>query len=234
MSNIKTFKNKQELALFFGQLLLDKSKDQSRINIALSGGSTPKAIFDVLASNYSDKIDWNKIHLYWGDERCVPPTDEESNFKMTTDHLISKVDFPGHNIHRIKGELNVVDACNDYIDEINNTIEEVNGIPQFDIVILGMGSDGHTASIFPYQIDLWNAKEICVPAKHPDSGQERVSFSGKLINHAKEIFFLVTGNDKAEKVNEIIYKKGNYKSYPATLVQSPIWFLDEEAASLLK
>ncbi len=234
MSDIKIFKNKQELALNFGKLLLDKSERQSRLNIALSGGSTPKAIFDVLASNYSDKIDWNKIHLYWGDERCVPPTDDESNYKMTLDHLISKVNFPAMNIHRIKGELDVKDACNEYIDELNNSLPVIDEIPQFDIVILGMGSDGHTASIFPYQIELWDSKEICVPAKHPESGQERVSFTGKLINHAKEIFFLVTGTDKKEKVNEIINKKGNYTSYPAYLVKSPVWFLDDEAASLLK
>jgi len=233
MNNINIFKNKQELAIYFGQLLLEKSNNQYRLNIALSGGSTPKAIFDVLVSNYSDKIDWNKIHLYWGDERCVPPTDSESNYKMTVDHLISKVNFPEQNIHRIKGELHVNDACKEYIGEINDTIPFVDSIPQFDIVILGMGSDGHTASIFPYQIDLWDSEDLCVPAKHPESGQERVSFTGKLINHAKEIFFLVTGSDKKEKVDEIINKKGNFASYPAFLVKSPIWFLDEEAAALL-
>ncbi len=233
MTNIYTFKNKQELANHFGQLLFDKSSLKERLNIALSGGSTPKAIFDELASNFKEKIDWNKIHLYWGDERCVPPTDSESNYKMTVDHLLSKVSIPEHNIHRIKGELEVNQACSDYINEITNTVKSVNGIPQFDIVLLGMGSDGHTASIFPYQIDLWNSDQLCVPAKHPDSGQERVSFSGRLINHAKEIFFLVTGSDKTEKVNEIINHRGNYTSYPATLVKSPTWFLDEEAAALL-
>ncbi|MCW3789605.1 6-phosphogluconolactonase [Plebeiibacterium sediminum] len=231
--NINIFKHKQALALHIGQLLFDKSNNQERLNIALSGGSTPKAIFDELALNYKDKIDWNKIHLYWGDERCVPPSDSESNYKMTYDHLLSKVNFPEENIHRVKGELNVNEACNDYIDEIEKTVNKVNDLPQFDIVILGMGADGHTASIFPYQIELWDSEEICVPAKHPESGQERVSFSGKLINNAKEIYFLVTGIDKAEKVAEIINQKNTYQSYPASLVKTPLWFLDEEAASQL-
>ncbi len=231
--NINIFKNKQSLALHIGQLLYDKSNNQERLNIALSGGSTPKAIFDELVLNYKDKIDWNKIHLYWGDERCVPPNDSESNYKMTYDHLLSKVNFPEQNVHRVKGELNVNKACKDYIDEIDKTIGKVNDLPQFDIVILGMGADGHTASIFPYQIELWDSEDICVPAKHPESGQERVSFSGKLINNAKEIYFLVTGIDKAEKVAKIINQKNNYLSYPASLVKTPLWFLDEEAASQL-
>ena len=173
-------------------------------------------------------------YIYTGAmKRCVPPNDTESNYKMTFDHLLSKVNFPEQNVHRVKGELNVNEACKDYIDEIDKTIGKVNDLPQFDIVILGMGADGHTASIFPYQIELWDSEDICVPAKHPESGQERVSFSGNLINNAKEIYFLVTGIDKAEKVAEIINQKNNYLSYPASLVKSPLWFLDEEAASQL-
>ncbi|MGB3149256.1 MAG: 6-phosphogluconolactonase, partial [Maribacter sp.] len=114
-------------------------------------------------------------------------------------------------------------------------LDRVDEIPQFDLVILGMGDDGHTASIFPHEIDLWNAEDHCVVAAHPDSGQERVSINGKVINKSKEVAFLVTGESKAEKVTEIINKAGNYKTYPASLVNPEsgklVWFLDQSAAA---
>jgi 6-phosphogluconolactonase len=230
MNKTQIFDNKQDLANYFGELIYERSRAKDTLSIALSGGSTPKAIFDVLAMNFQDKIDWNKIHLYWGDERCVPPTHDESNYKMTVDHLINKVTIPKENIHRVYGEKPIQEATSLYIQQLKKTLPLVNGLPQFDIVILGMGSDGHTASIFPYQIELWNNEDICVPAQHPESGQARVSLSGKIINHAIETFFLVTGKDKAPKLDEILNRKGNFKSYPASLVKNPVWLLDKEAA----
>ncbi len=231
--NLQIFDTKNELAVYFGQLLYERSLTKDKITIALSGGSTPKAIFDELALKFKDKIDWKKIHLFWGDERCVPPTDDESNYKMTYDHLLNKVSIPKENIHRVPGEKSVDEATAFYIDHLINNLPIINGIPQFDIVLLGMGTDGHTASIFPYQIDLWDNENICVPAQHPDSGQNRVSLSGKIINHAREVFFLVTGNDKAGKVDEIQNQKGDFRNYPASLVKDAVWLLDKEAARLI-
>ncbi len=232
MNNKQIFDTKQDLAHYFGELIYERSKTKETLHIALSGGSTPKAIFDVLAMNFKDKINWQKLHLYWGDERCVPPTHNESNYKMTVDHLISKVSIPKENIHRVPGEKSVKEATAYYIKELEQCLPLTNGIPQFDIMILGMGADGHTASIFPYQIELWDNEDICVAAQHPESGQDRVSLSGKVINHAKEIFFLVTGKDKATKLDEILNRKGNFKSYPASLVNNPTWLLDKEAAGV--
>lgn len=230
MNNTTIFKTKQQLAINFGELLHQRSQQNNKVTIALSGGSTPKAIFDELTLNFKDKIDWSKIHLFWGDERCVPPSHHESNYRMTQEHLITKVSIPEENIHRIQGELEVNKASQSYINHLNTHLPIVNDLPQFDIVILGMGTDGHTASIFPYQIELWDTEAICVPAQHPESGQNRVSLTGKIINHAKEIYFLVTGQDKADKVSDIIQQKGNFKSYPASLVKNPIWLMDEDAA----
>ncbi|MFT6797290.1 MAG: 6-phosphogluconolactonase, partial [Maribacter sp.] len=119
--------------------------------------------------------------------------------------------------------------------EIN--LDRVADIPQFDLVLLGMGDDGHTASIFPHEMELWNAEDHCVVATHPDSGQKRVSINGKVINKAKEVIFLVTGDTKAKKVKEIQQEEGDYKKYPASWVQPEsgklTWFMDEAAAALL-
>src|SRR5690606_18391122 len=202
---------------------------------ALSGGSTPKIVFDQLAEKYAHAIAWDRIHLYWGDERCVPPTDEQSNYKMTVDHLISKIDIPQGNIHRILGEAEPAQEALRYAGLLDSKLARRGDSPQLDLVILGMGDDGHTASIFPHQIELWEAPQHCVVATHPDSGQKRVSLNGRTINAAKAVAFLVTGKSKAKKVKSVV--EGERPIFPASLVRPEsgklVWFLDREAASLL-
>ncbi|KJD31228.1 6-phosphogluconolactonase [Tamlana nanhaiensis] len=232
----KIYKDKAEVSKYFALYLKELIKTNEKVTIALSGGSTPKVIFDYIAENFND-LDWSKVLLYWGDERCVPPTDSESNYKMTVDHLISKIDIPEANIFRVLGEDTPADEAVRYSQVLNDTLETENDIPQFDLVILGMGDDGHTASIFPHEIDLWDASENCVVAIHPDSGQRRVSITGKIINNAKQVAFLVTGANKAEKVDEIFNQSEAAKDYPAALVNPTsgnlYWFLDEDAAKKL-
>ncbi|TXN35368.1 6-phosphogluconolactonase [Flagellimonas hymeniacidonis] len=234
---IKIYKDKQEVAAQFSAYFAELVKDKSAFHVALSGGSTPKIVFDVLASNYGDKMDWSKIHFYWGDERCVPPTDEQSNYKMTVEHLFSKIDAPEGNIHRVLGEAEPVREAMRYANLLEINLDRVKGVPQFDLVILGMGDDGHTASIFPHEIELWDATDYCVVATHPDSGQKRVSINGKVINTAKEVTFLVTGASKAEKVKVILEKTEGFETYPASLVNPAsgklVWFMDKDAAVTL-
>ncbi|HHX31596.1 MAG TPA: 6-phosphogluconolactonase, partial [Bacteroidales bacterium] len=196
---------------------------------------TPKSLFDYWSSLPEGEIDWTKIKFFWGDERCVAPEDSESNFKMTKEHLFNNINIPKENIFRIKGENNPTDEAKRYGELLNSELEQHNGTPIFDIVILGMGDDGHTASIFPHEIELWNNKNNCVTATHPDSGQIRVSITGKVINAAKNVVFLVTGKNKAEKVKEVIEQpEVAEKKYPAALVQPDsdnlYWYLDEAAA----
>lgn len=232
---VKIYKDKTAVAKQFSSYFFDVIKGASSFHMALSGGSTPKLIFDVLAAEYGNQIDWSKIHFYWGDERCVKPTDAQSNYKMTVDHLFSKIDVPKDNIHRVLGENDPKGEAMRYANLLEINLDRIDTIPQFDLVLLGMGDDGHTASIFPHEIDLWNSKDHCVVATHPDSGQKRVSINGKVINKAKEVAFLVTGSGKAEKVDEIHNRKGEYKKYPAALVNPEsgnlIWFMDEDAAA---
>nr|WP_299174018.1 6-phosphogluconolactonase [uncultured Allomuricauda sp.] len=234
---LRIYKDKKEVAEQFSAYFAEIAKDKSEFHVALSGGSTPKIVFDVLAADFGNKIDWSKIHFYWGDERCVPPTDDQSNYKMTAAHLFSKIAVLEENIHRVLGEAEPDREAMRYANLLEINLDRVEGIPQFDLVILGMGDDGHTASIFPHEITLWDAQDHCVVATHPESGQKRVSINGKVINTAKEVAFLVTGESKAEKVKTIQEKTEGYEAYPASLVNPSsgnlIWFIDKEASKTL-
>ncbi len=232
---LKIYDSKEAVALQFSEYLSELIRLNSEVHIALSGGSTPKIVFDALAAKYKETIDWSKVNFYWGDERCVLPTDEESNFKMTQHHLFSKIAIPDKNIHRIKGENEPEKEAIVYDELLQSKLPEVDGIPQFDLIILGMGDDGHTASIFPYNIDLWFSERNCEVAAHPYSGQLRITLTGRVINNAKAVAFLVTGSGKSQKVKEILERTGDFERYPATLVkpksENLVWFLDKEAAS---
>ncbi len=234
---LKIYRDKQEVAENFSDYLVNKVKEAGAFHVALSGGSTPKIVFDLLAQKYAGTVDWNKVNFYWGDERCVPPTDDQSNYKMTVEHLFSKIEVPKENINRILGEKDPVNEAMRYANLLEIDLDRVQGVPQFDLVILGMGDDGHTASIFPHEIELWDSDDHCVVANHPESGQKRVSINGKVINAAKEVAFLVTGASKAEKVKVVVEKTEGSEVYPASLVNPAsgnlVWFLDEEAAAKL-
>lgn len=232
---IQIFNSLKELNESFTEWFKEISSTEKQITVALSGGTTPKSLFDYWSSLPEGEIDWKKIKFFWGDERCVAPEDSESNFKMTKEHLFNNINIPEENIFRIKGENNPTDEAKRYGELLISELEQQNGTPVFDIVILGMGDDGHTASIFPNEIELWNNENNCVTATHPDSGQKRVSLTGKVINAAKNVVFLVTGSNKAEKVKEIIEQPViAERKYPAALVQPDsdnlYWYLDEAAA----
>lgn len=234
---IKIFDSPIETAQAFAAFMLEKNQELGKLNIALSGGSTPKILFDILASDYSDQFDWGKINLYWGDERCVPPTDDESNYKMTVDHLLSKVDIPEKNIHRIKGEEDPTEEAQRYDNLIESNLPSEEDNPVFDIIILGMGTDGHTASIFPHEIELLDSTNNCEVATHPDSGQKRITLTGPVINQAKNICFLVTGENKKEKIKQIVEGTELAKNYPTFHINPKhgelIWFIDKAAGQLL-
>lgn len=233
---LNIYKDKQAVAKEFSEFLMEQLKEKEELTVALSGGSTPKIVFDHLAEHFAE-AQWSKIKFYWGDERCVPPTDSESNYKMTVDHLFSKINVPEENIYRVLGENDPAEEAVRYGKVLNETLPVAGDTPRFDLVILGMGDDGHTASIFPENIEMWDADENCIVASHPQSGQKRVSLTGKVINNATAVAFLVTGAGKAEKVDEILNKKEGYKKYPAALVNPPsqnlYWFMDEAAAEKL-
>ncbi len=181
--------SKKQTARLFSEYLSNLIAKNNFSHIALSGGSTPKEVFKELAEHFKNEIDWSKVQFYWGDERCVPPDDNESNYKMTNEYLFSKIELPSGNVYRIKRENQPVVEAKRYADLLEKNLPKVGMEPQFDLVILGLGDDGHTASIFPNQINLWNAKAYCEIAEHPESGQKRVTLTGNIINNAKEVVF---------------------------------------------
>jgi 6-phosphogluconolactonase len=230
----KVFPRPTAVAQAFAEMLLERSKTVDRLNIALSGGSTPKLLFDILAADFKTNIDWKKLHFYWGDERCVPPNHEDSNYLMTRQHLFDHIDLPKSNVHRILGEDNPSEEAENYGTILMDQLPMVNELPQFDLIMLGLGEDGHTASIFPHQMELLTSDKICAVANHPTSGQKRITLTGPVINKAKEVAFLVTGSGKKEKVKTILQTTGNYEQYPAAHILPEsgrlIWWMDEAAA----
>jgi 6-phosphogluconolactonase len=211
--------------------LVNQSKSNT-INIALSGGSTPVAFYTYLAQSHV-KIDWSRVHLFWGDERCVPPADVQSNFGQANRALISKIDIPAQNIHRIKGENDPVSEASRYQEEIEKFVPvDTDGTPVFDWILLGMGEDGHTASIFPGTPAAKDYRSVCLTAEHPETGQKRVSLGFKVLFKAKQVSFLVTGSSKSDLITKIYHKDAKAIDLPAAQVNlkghAVEWLIDAE------
>lgn len=239
ITEVKIYKSPKKVynAIAKSIIKLTRESKQKAFDIALSGGNSPKGLFKKISKKYKDEIPWERIHLWWGDERCVSPDSEESNYKMTLDYLLSNIDIPEENIHRIRGEEDPEQEAKRYSKELENTLNSRGKDPVFDLIILGLGDDGHTASIFPDQIELFEYPENCALAQHPISGQKRITLTGNVLNNANRIYFLVTGENKAMRVSEIMNDNDAAKLLPAYYIAPTngdlIWFLDEEAASLI-
>ncbi|MCB9059688.1 MAG: 6-phosphogluconolactonase [Calditrichae bacterium] len=234
-SKIHVSKTIEQLSEYFAQLLINKTRAGSdHFNVSLSGGSTPKNIFEYLAAFHQKSIPWGKIKFFWGDERCVPPTDSDSNFKMANDSLLAKLEIPAENIFRIKGENDPQSEADNYNILLQNQIKTENGFPRFDLIMLGLGEDGHTASIFPNQKELLESDKICAVAVHPESGQKRITLTGKVINNAATVVFIATSQKKSKVAGEILSQKGLYKNYPASFIDPEngelYWLLDQDSA----
>lgn len=235
---IKIFTTPNDLAMYFAESLVkmvnDSAKAKKPFTIALSGGTTPELLFRLLAEKFAKTIPWNYVHFFWGDERCVPPGDRESNYGMTNKALLSHIEiFPG-NIHRIEGEADPETEATRYSEEISHFTSSRNGIASFNLIILGLGEDGHTASIFPGHLDLFDSEKTCVVASHPLSGQKRITITGRIINNAESIVFLVTGEKKAPVVEKLFKKDPDALNYPAAYTVPVFgqltWLLDKDAA----
>lgn len=200
-------------------------------SVVLSGGSTPARLYSLLASEYHDKADWKKVHFFWGDERCVPPDSAESNYNTARLNLLSKIDVPPQNIHRMKGELPPSAAARDYEEELISFFG-LKGLnpPPFDLVLLGMGIDGHTLSLFPGTKGLVE-KERLVVANHVEKlAAWRVTLTFRAIESAVTTAFLVSGADKAAVLEDVL----GGGDYPAARVKGRevVWLADSEAAGL--
>lgn len=238
---LKIFADKEKLAdslaREFSELVMRLSTAKQQVDIALSGGSTPNLFFRAMVQ-LNPPVDWNKVRFYWVDDRCVPPDHPESNFGAAYNAFLEPLQVPESSWFRIRGEEDPLQEAKRYGELILDQVAPELTFPVFDMVFLGMGADGHTASIFPHQADLWNEEQLCTVGKHPETGQQRVSFTGHLINAAARVAFLVTGQEKAGVVQEVVTRTGNFAAYPAALVDPHHgeleWYLDEAAAGALR
>ncbi len=231
------FETPHQVVTSLAESMLKLSQKAQPVHISLSGGSTPKLLFKTLAgADYASAICWENLHFWWGDERCVAPTDPESNYGEANELLFKHINIPAANIHRILGENDPAEEALRFAKEMTEVIPLHNGLPQFDWILLGMGTDGHTASLFPGQTDYME-QAITIVAAHPQSGQLRVSKSARLIENAKQITYLVLGESKAEIVQQIQQTAAEQLPYPAAKIKSAWgqtqWFLDLQAAKLL-
>lgn len=194
-----------------------------QFTVALSGGSTPKALYSLLASpDYRERVDWSRIHLFWGDERCVPPDHAESNFRMVQESLLSKIQIPSENVHRMMGEKEPEQAATEYEEHLRQFFHlPRGGVPRFDLIFLGLGEDGHTASLFPDTAAL-NEKEHLVATVYVEKLKaHRLTLTLPVINAAAQVTFLVSGQSKTAIVNDIVGLNSDSFIYPAAKV-SPI------------
>ncbi|XWY19153.1 6-phosphogluconolactonase [Bisgaard Taxon 45] len=231
--NIIVFDSAQQAVEKIAQAFLTYSLEGRPVHISLSGGSTPKLLFKTLAqAPYNTEIQWQNLHFWWGDDRMVPPTDPESNYGEVQKLLFDHIQIPAQNIHRIHGEEPVEKELKRFEQELSMVVPE----QVFDWIILGMGTDGHTASLFPHQTDF-DDPNLAVIAKHPETGQIRISKTAKLIEQAKRVTYLVTGGSKAEILKEIQTIPTEQLPYPAAKIQAKHgvteWYLDKDAAKLL-
>ncbi len=236
--NLHVFDDGRAVARAFADHLVAKleEKDEGPLFWALSGGSTPKLLFKLLAEEYRDKIDWSRLHFFWGDERMVPHDHPESNYGEVQQLLFDHVPVVKDQVHPVPTDLDPEEAAEAYAATLTELLpQNSDGLPIFDLNMLGMGGDGHTASIFPDNMELFTADTICAVATHPESGQKRVTLTGPVINASDEVVFLITGNSKTLRVAQIINREQLADTFPAAHINPTSgnlhWFLDRAAAS---
>jgi 6-phosphogluconolactonase len=208
-------------------------EERGRFAVVLAGGSTPEDMYGILARDYMGRIDWSKVYVFFGDERSVPPHHEDSNLKMASEVLLDHV--PVANVHRIRGELPPEEAAEAYEEHLRKFFQPED-VPRFDLILLGIGADGHTASLFPGTPALEVHDRWVVANPVPRLDTTRITLTVAVINAARAVIFLVAGEDKAEALREILEGDADPRAYPAKLVQPPCgpeWMVDRSAASLL-
>lgn len=234
--NIQKFKDSDELSQAatkkFIELANQAITERGRFLVSLSGGSTPMKLYEKLAN---ETLDWSRVHFFWGDERCVPVDDPGNTYGSMRGILFNKIGTT--NIHRVESELEPAQAAQAYAHTLSGFADAPFDFPRFDLVLLGMGDDGHTASLFPGSPVNIETSTIAVTAHYQDRPANRVSLTPKVFNHAREVWFLVTGAGKAETLHSVIKGERNFELYPAQRIRpvngNLVWMIDEAAGRFL-
>jgi 6-phosphogluconolactonase len=241
----QVFPSAAEMALASARLFAAKVEqavaDRDVARIAISGGSTPQATFKILADPsqpFLATVPWDKVMLYWVDERCVPPDHPDSNYGVARELLLSKVPIPAENVFRMEGELDPEEAANRYESYLRNSMKlEGAEAPSFDLLALGMGDDGHTASLFPHTEALHEITRIVVANRVPQKDTWRITLTWPVINHAKEVAFEMEGPKKPDVLAEVMTGPRDPERLPSQLIRPTsgklLLLLDEVAAAKL-
>ena len=232
----------REAAVEFLRLAEFAVQEKSLCSVALAGGSTPKSLYSLLADDESlrQKIPWDKLHFFWGDERHVAPDDKDSNYRMAYEALLSKVPVPSSNVHRIRSEEpDAQKAADAYEHELRSFFQlEPGSLPRFDLVLLGMGPDGHTASLFPGTTALNEEKRLVAATWVEKFKTYRITMTLPVLNNAVNVIFLVCGAEKTEVLRTVLKEEAGAAQYPVQLLRPSdgrlLWLLDEKAAGALR
>lgn len=227
-TNVIVLADREAVSRAAADRFVELARSTARFTVALSGGSTPHRLFEALAAPpFRDQVPWSQVHLFWGDERCVPPHHADSNYGMAREALLDHISIPAMNVHRIRGELSPEQAAALYEAELKNLLGAGG---QFDLVLLGMGTDGHTASLFPGSEALEERERTAIPTYAEHLGSWRVTLTLPALNRARHVLFLVSGASKAPAWQQI--QAG--EPLPAGLIRPSqgelTWLLDRDAA----
>jgi 6-phosphogluconolactonase len=240
MAIIQTFKNSQLLAesaaLHFIDCAQEAIKDHGFFAVVLAGGSTPKATYEKLATlEYTSSVDWDKVHVFWGDERCVGPEHEDSNYRMAFNVMLRHSPISVKQIYRIQGELEPQNAAKAYENQLQTFFG--GKVPRFDLILLGLGDDGHTASLFPDTKALQEKKRWVIENYVKKLSTWRLTMTVNLINQAANVTFLVSGKDKSNIVRRVLAGRYTPEELPAQMIRPEKgqlrWLMDHEAAVFL-
>lgn len=230
----------QQAATHFSEIARRAVVEQGYCAVCLSGGSTPRETYELLAREpFSSEVPWSQIHIFWGDERCVPPDQADNHHRMASELLLTKVPIPSQNIHRVPVELNdPTKAAEEYESLIRSFFGDLGKkLPSFDLILLGMGADGHMASLFPGTEGL-NEIQSWVTAHYvPKLDAFRITLTLPVLNNARQVMFLVSGAAKAEALQSVLQGSADLLELPARLVRpegTVLWLVDQSAASLLE
>jgi 6-phosphogluconolactonase len=236
---LHVFPNASEVAKAVADLFVDVGRcaqtDRGCFRVALSGGNTPRAAYELLAqAPRNERLSWSDVFVYFGDERCVPPDDEQSNYRMACNAFLDKVPIPLPNVHRMQGEIDPAEAARDYANVLRTDMGEA---PAFDLVLLGLGPDGHTASLFP-GTDPATDNDALVRAVYAQAqNMWRITITPKVINAARNVAFAVEGSEKTAILAAVLEGPRDPVVHPAQIVApSPgrlLWLVDELAAGML-
>jgi len=228
----------QQAAQYTVRIANESIADRGRFTMALAGGTTPGELYGLLGSElFRSEINWQLVHIFWGDERCVPHDSPDSNFYLAQKILLNKISTPEPQIHRMPADWPDHDAASQaYTVEMQHTFG-TNGIPSFDLIHLGMGPEGHTASLFPHQASLHEKQRLVMPVSVPKPPPDRLTFTPPLLNAARNVLFLVAGSDKADALQAVLEGEYQPDEYPAQIVRPTngevVWMLDKDVAKNL-